>query len=98
MNDSLISQSLVASGIPSKNKAENSCWQETEVLWQTDGSVWMQRLSDWSGSIEAHSGGLVPAKEFWSTDGQTAEGTEFKRLEPNAIAWLSGLNAQLRHP
>lgn len=83
MNDSLISQSLVASGIPSKNKAkETSCWQETEVLWQTDGSVWTQRLSDWSGSIEVDSGGLAQAKEFWSMDGQTAEGTEFKRSEP----------------
>lgn len=42
----------------------------------------MQRLSDWSGSIEVDSGGLAQAKEFWSSDGQTAEGTEFKRLEP----------------
>lgn len=77
MNDSLISQSLVASGIPFKNKAkENSCWQETEVLWQTDGSVWMQRVSDWSGSRDANSRGLEQAKEFWSMDGQTAEGAE----------------------
>lgn len=63
MNDSLISQSLVASGIPSRDKAkENSSWQETEVLWQTDGSVWMQGVSDWSGSIEAGSRGLEQGK------------------------------------
>lgn len=40
------------------------------------------KVSDWSGSTEVDSRSLVQAKEFWSADGQTAEGTEFKRLEP----------------
>ena len=66
MNDNLICQSLIVSGIPFKNKAkESSCWQEAKVLWQTDGSVWMQRLSDWSGRTELDPSDFEQTKGFW---------------------------------
>lgn len=43
MNYNILSQSLIVSGIPFKNKAkESNCWQEAKVLWQIDTSVWMQ--------------------------------------------------------
>lgn len=43
MNDDLISQSLVVSGIPFTNKAkENGGGQEANILWETHRSVWMQ--------------------------------------------------------
>lgn len=67
MNDSLIGPSRIVSGIPFKNKAkESSCWQEAKFLWQTDGSVWIQRLSDWSGRAELDPSGFEQTTGFWS--------------------------------
>lgn len=73
MNDSLIRQSLVVSGIPLKNKARGEqLLAGNEVLWQTDGSVWRQKSSDWSGKKEMNSRGQ--SKEKLPMDSQNHQG------------------------
>lgn len=65
MND-ILSQSLIVSGIPFKNKGE-------QLLAGSKGSlanrhVCLDAVSDWSGRTEMDSSGLEQTKRFWSVD------------------------------
>lgn len=95
MNDNLTSQNLVVSGIPFKNKAkENSCWQETNVLWQQMVLSGCKELTIAQVAKNQILGALSRQRDsgLW-TVGAT-NGSEFMKLEPE----LWGRAAQAQSP
>ena len=93
MNDNLISRSLVVSGIPLKNKAkENSCRQETKVLWQQMVLSGCKGLAIAQVAKKQILGALSRQRDSGLWMVRATNGSEFMKLEPEL--WGQAARAQ----